>query len=113
MQINIVVRLQVDGLHHWPSCDIEEVAFLRDIHRHMFHIEAKKIVNHEERDVEIIKFKRDIQDYLYSQYWNGNMRSYFFGPMSCESIARELVEHFKLSYCSVLEDNENGAEVFA
>ena len=31
--------------------------------------------------------------------------------MSCEMIARELAEVFDLFYCSVLEDNENGAEV--
>ena len=28
-------------------------------------------------------------------------------------IARELLEKFSLNYCSVLEDNENGAEVTA
>ena len=34
-----------------------------------------------------------------------------FGGMSCESIAKELMYAFELNYCSVLEDNENGAEV--
>ena len=36
----------------------------------------------------------------------GNLES-----MSCEMLASELLQTFKLSYCSVLEDNENGAEV--
>ena len=35
-----------------------------------------------------------------------------FGDMSCEMIAKELLKVFELNYCSVLEDNENGAEVW-
>jgi len=31
--------------------------------------------------------------------------------MSCEMIARELIEHFNLSRCEVSEDGENGAIV--
>ena len=66
MRTYVVVRLQVDGMHNFPAAReiFPEVGFLADRHRHIFHIEAKKEVFHDDRDVEFIMFKRDIQDYL-------------------------------------------------
>ena len=66
MNTNVIVKLQVEGLHNWPDAAkvFPEVGFLSDLHRHMFHITCKKKVNHDDRDVEFIMFKRDIQDYL-------------------------------------------------
>jgi len=110
MKRNIIVKLQVEGIHCWPECPIEEVSFLRNPHRHIFHIECKKEVFHNDRDIEIIQLKRQIGFYLYSQYGN-NHQVHQFNSMSCEMIAQELVEKFNLNYCKVLEDNENGAEI--
>ena len=113
MKTNVIVNLQVEGLHHWPDAKnvFPEVSFLSDIHRHMFHITCKKTVHHDSRDIEFIIFKRDVLDYLQEEY-AGDERCLCFGSKSCEMIAKELVEHFELEYCSVLEDNENGAEVY-
>lgn len=111
MQTNIIVRLVVDGIHSWPECPIEEVSFLRSPHRHMFHIECVKEVMHDDRDVEIIQLKHEILSYLKAKYYSEEKRAHLFGRLSCESIARELLTHFGLNRCSVLEDNENGAEV--
>ena len=55
MKKQIVVKLQVEGLHQWQDCPIEDVSFLRDRHRHIFHIEVRKKVSHNDRDIEIIK----------------------------------------------------------
>ena len=33
--------------------------------------------------------------------------------LSCEAIAEMLINEFNLSYCAVMEDDENGAEVSA
>jgi hypothetical protein len=107
---NIVINLQVEGVHSWPNCDIDEVAFLKHPHRHIFHIECKKQVIHDDRDIEIIQLKREIIFWLYSQYGN-NHNVHHFNSMSCEMIAKELFERFNLNYCKVLEDGENGAEV--
>jgi hypothetical protein len=104
-KINVIVTLQIEATHNWPKCPFKDVDFLRYPHRHIFHIKCKKEVTHTDRDVEIILLKRDIKSYLLKQY-NGK-----FGSKSCEMIAEELCELFKLNYCSVLEDNENGAEV--
>ena len=112
MKTTIVCRLQLEGLHKWSKCPFEQVKFLRDEHRHIFYFECEKIVNHDDRDVEFIMFKRDVQDYLYEKYHNKQDRCHRFGPMSCEMIARELYEQFDLEYCSVFEDNENGAEIY-
>ena len=111
---NVIVKLQVEGIHWWTDAKnvFPEVGFLSDAHRHIFHITCKKRVNHDDRDVEFIMFKRDIQDYLYEKYYKKQDRCHRFGPMSCEMIARELYEEFDLEYCSVFEDNENGAEIY-
>lgn len=116
MQTNVIVNLQVDGLHYWKGVteipEMKEVDFLQHLHRHMFWICAKMQVNHDDRDVEIIMLKRNILKYL-NRYWNDTRNCYHFGERSCEMIARELLEKFGLEYCSVLEDNENGAEIYA
>ena len=114
MKTNIIVKLQVDGTHSFPKAGelFPEVKFLADTHRHMFHITCKKRVNHDDRDVEFIMFKRDILDYLHKKYYMEKIRVHQFGHQSCEMIARELYNKFDLEYCSVFEDNENGAEIY-
>lgn len=112
-QLNVVVKLQIEGFHFWKDAP-KEVEFLRDNHRHIFHIECIKAVTHGDRDVEIILFKREVSNYLMRQYGKfGIIQTLDFGPMSCEMIAEELIEAFDLISCKVLEDNENGAYVIA
>lgn len=111
---NIIVSLEQEGVHCWPECPIEEVDFLKNPHRHVFKIVCKKEVSHNDRDIEIIQLKRKIRYYLLSDYGVGHngAEGCDFGRMSCEQIANELMSNFALNYCSVLEDGENGAEVF-
>jgi hypothetical protein len=104
MKYAVVVTLQVEGIHSWPTCPIEEVDFLKLPHRHIFHVKAMKEVRHKDREVEIIMLKRAMK--LFLDKFEGN-----FGTMSCEQIASVLVENFDLVNCEVLEDNENGAKV--
>ncbi len=113
MRTNVIVKLELDGLHNWPDAKkiFPEVGFLSDIHRHKWYITAKKRVMHDDRDVEFIMFKRDIEDYLRSKYYREDYRSHFFGATSCEMLAREILETFDCCYVSVFEDNENGAEI--
>ena len=115
MKTSVMVRLQVDGVHNFPKAVelFPEVGFLSLQHRHMFHIEAKKEVFHDDRDVEFIMFKRDIQDYLKQMYYKPESRVYLFGPMSCEMIAKEILNQFNCTSVSVWEDLENGAIVEA
>ena len=102
---NIIVNLQVEGIHNWPDAKkiFPDVAFLSDPHRHMFHICCKKQVHHDDRDIEIIRFKRALTDYLHTKYYkhathgqNVYTGCLQFGAMSCEMLARELMEKFDI-----------------
>ncbi len=105
----IIVTLQVEGFHKWAKAQevLPEVGFLSDRHRHIFHITCEKDVNHDDRDIEIIMFKRKIAKYI-SAKWGEPAE---FADMSCEMIAKHLMAEFKLRCCTVLEDGENGSSV--
>ena len=101
----IIVRFQFAGIHNWPGAprDVDE-EYLAYPHRHVFHVEGLKTVDHAERDIEFIALKKVMQVYC---------DSHFAGPhtMSCETMALRLLNDFDLDSCRVLEDNENGAQV--
>lgn len=102
---NIIVRTSFIALHHWPGCDIPEVAYLKNPHRHVFGVVAKKRVSHHDRDIEFIQLKKRIDEWL--AQWKGDISA-----RSCEVMASKLLNQFGLCYCEVNEDGENGAEVF-
>jgi hypothetical protein len=95
-----------EGIHCWPECPFEEVKYLRDPHRHIFHIKAHKQVFHDDRDVEFIMLKHQVETYLRDTYPRGRM-----GLTSCEMLGRELMNKFGLIEVEVSEDGENGAIV--
>ncbi len=101
-QTNIIVRLQYEAIHHWKDAD----NYLKHPHRHIFHVEAKKPVTHDDRDIEFIELKNQMEAYALAKWSNGKTHQ-----ASCEMMARDFIEQFDLSYCRVMEDNENGAEV--
>ena len=105
--MNVVVNLMFEGVHNWPDCPFPEVDFLKHPHRHIFHITCKKEVTHTDRDIEIILLKRRIETFLILNNPNGYM-----GSSSCEMVADKLMSGFDLNYCQVLEDGENGAEIW-
>lgn len=111
----IIVTLQIEALHNWPEAKdkLPEMSFLSHPHRHIFHIECEKEVTHEDRDIEIIMFKNEIIDYFYRIKPVTSAGILDLGSMSCEMIAKDLVETYNLVQCRVLEDNENGARVTA
>jgi len=115
IKTSIIVNLQIDAIHNWPTCNVEGVDFLKYPHRHVFHITCKKRVWHSDRDIEIIKFKGEVTSYLVDKYGE-NVPEQFawvmcdFKNNSCEMIATELLNKFDLTHCRVLEDGENGAE---
>ena len=115
MNTYVIVRLQVDAMHNFPTAKelFPEVGFLAERHRHMFHIEASCKVTHTDRDKEFIMLKRDILDFLRATYYNNNTRTHEFGPMSCEAIATQLLTQFNCNYVEVWEDQENGGRVEA
>lgn len=109
----VFCSLQVEGIHRWSSCPFEEVAYLRDFHRHLFGIKCYKQVDHPDRDTEFIMLKHKVKRYLEQEYYNDASKCCNFGSMSCEQIAEDLILEFNLSWCEVNEDLENGAIVYA
>lgn len=102
----VVVTLRWEGVHHWPECPHDDVAFLRVEHRHVFHVRAEKAVTHTDRDVEIIRLKREILAGLSEDFPGG-----FLGRRSCEDLCNHLLMRHGLCAVEVLEDGENGAKV--
>ena len=60
MKRYIVVRLCFEGIHCWPECDIQDVQFLKNPHRHIFYVTVKWEVKHSDRDKEFISLKEII-----------------------------------------------------
>lgn len=111
----IAVTVKVPGFHHWPDAP-QEVAFLREQHRHIFTVKCIFEVKHDDRDLEFFIVQRHIRAALkeccvYTSKYEAELQ---FGPRSCEHIAVELHEvlarwglHARV--IEVWEDDENGA----
>lgn len=80
----ITVKTKFEGVHCYPNAP-EEVAYLRNPHRHEFHVEAEIEVFHDDRELEFIMVKHRIDEFfeIHSE----------LGSMSCEMIAMELRNH--------------------
>lgn len=105
VELSIIVRTRFEAIHKWPECPFDDVSFLKDSHRHIFHVRAEKVVIHDNRDIEIIKFKRKIEDYLRKI----TSKDKNIGAMSCEQLAEAIMSEFGCSEVEVSEDGENGA----
>ncbi len=102
----IVIKTQFEAIHNWPDCGIESVSYLRNPHRHIFHVEMKWIVEGLNRDIEFIDQKHKVDDFIHKKLAYKNI-----GAMSCEMIASRLMTKFNARFVSVFEDGENGAEI--
>ena len=111
----IWVTFQKEGIHKYPQAltdpNLEDVKFLGYPHRHIFHFRVDIEVHHDDRELEFILFKRELEN-LYSE--EGAMTLNY---QSCEMIARELAKYIHTKYpnraliISVAEDNENGCRL--
>lgn len=108
MKTYIVIKTSFEAIHYWPECPFDSVAFLRQKHRHIFHVELKWLVSHQDRDKEFIIMKRKVNEFI-RKNWDGQDLE----RRSCEMMATDLLAQFNANFVSVFEDNENGAEVYA
>lgn len=102
----IEVKLDIEGLHAWPNCDIEEVEYLKYLHRHTFGFLCRAEVDHGDRAVEFIELKHMIKEYIGRKYYDKKYKCCNFIGQSCETLAEELLREFNLCRCAVSEDNE-------
>lgn len=110
MKTYIGIKLSLEGFHHFPNASRifgDKVKFLEYNHRHIFHIECKQQVFHDNRDQEFLLLKRKVQQWFDNRYGVPAQ----FEAMSCEMIARELINAFNFTYVKVSEDDECYGEI--
>ena len=113
----IKVSFQKEGIHKFPGADTDpkyatgnwdDVSFLGYPHRHIFHFYVTLGVTHNDRDVEFIQFKRELE-----RLFTKNVLHLDY--QSCEMIAENLINYIEEHYpnravrVEVYEDDENGA----
>ena len=98
------VTSQFEAFHRWKKAP-QDVKFLRDYHRHLFHVKVGMEVNHGDREIEFFQFKRKLEDII-ANTWTGKKID-----GSCEIIAEDLRAYLGASFVTVSEDGENGATV--
>jgi hypothetical protein len=103
----ISVKFSSVGYHNWPDAPLHR-AYLRALHRHVFGIEVKCFVTHDDRQIEF-------HDLLGAAtlFWPPND---IFGAKSCEMLARDLGsklrnENYPVVSVTVSEDGESAATV--
>lgn len=106
MKKSIIVKLDVEGLHNWPDCNLPHVDYLKHVHRHTFGIACEVEVTHSNRDIEFIDLKHKVKQYVAKRWYDQAFGCCNFGAMSCEMIAEEILNNFGLNKCSVSEDGE-------
>ena len=115
----IKVSFQKEGIHKFPGADTDpkyatggwdDVSFLGYPHRHIFYFYVTLGVSHNDRDVEFIQFKRELE-----RLFTKNVIHLDY--QSCEMVAEYLINYIEEHYpnravqVEVYEDNENGGIV--
>ena len=113
----IWVTFRKEGIHCYPAAledpklktgDKYDVSFLGNPHRHIFHFRVWISMQHNDRDIEFIQFKR----WLESMYNNSTLSLDY---KSCEMMSDDLYEKIVERYSDrevwieVSEDGENGS----
>jgi hypothetical protein len=115
----IWVTFRKEGIHKYPAAltdpnlatgDEYDVSFLGYPHRHIFHFRVWISVQHDDRDIEFIQFKRWLE-----ALYNGQGAVLSLDHKSCEMMSEDLYNVIALKYpgreiwIEVSEDGENGS----
>lgn len=101
----IIVTQKIEGFHAYGDAP-QEVRFLRNLHRHLFHVKVGIPVTHNDRDREFFIEQRRLWQVL-SGYMADNENA-----GSCEMIAEHILEKLPhVAWAEVWEDGENGARL--
>jgi hypothetical protein len=113
----IWVTFRKEGIHCYPAAatdpnlasgDAYDVSFLANPHRHIFHFRVWISVQHNDRDIEFIQFKR----WLESMYNNSTLSlDYKSCEMMSDDLYDKIVERYpdREIWIEVSEDGENGS----
>lgn len=118
MKLTLVfANAQYEGVHHYPEAP-DEVAYIRQPHRHVFHVRVEVEVFNDDREVEFIILKHQVNKYIQKHLDEDGV--WQMGRMSCEQVAKGIVQHLytvvpraksRSWSVTVDEDGENGATV--
>lgn len=105
----ITVSAEFRALHRWEACPYNDVAFLKDWHRHIFKVQLCVGVSHADRHVEFFQLQEQLRHEVSG--WEGQKID-----MSCEMFAESLMVEFVIDGYHVIsvtvsEDGENSATV--
>lgn len=111
----IWITTSAEGFHKYPAAltdpklatgDDFDVSFLGHVHRHMFYYKVYVEIFHDDRDLEFIQVKRQVEEWVRGEKFKYNM--------SCEMLADQLYQRISNYWpgrdviIEVSEDNENG-----
>lgn len=116
MRKRISVVLNFQGLHRWPHAP-DEVAFLRNLHRHVFHVTVKAEVEGSDRDIEYFMLRAravEVVRTLGPVYHRNQPDLVLLKSQSCEMMAGSILVALRKSHptvysVTVREDEENSA----
>ena len=120
--INLLIRTEMEAVHNWSTIPEKHTqSYLKYPHRHMFHITVRFRVEDQDRELEFIEIKKRLNQWLAWQFKSragaNPIEPFNIGSTSCEMLADRILHNFKIgdklpNYVCVLEDGENGAEVY-
>ncbi|MGI4811904.1 MAG: hypothetical protein ACRYGG_00975 [Janthinobacterium lividum] len=87
MKRMIWVTFQKEGFHKYPDAP-DEVSYLRNEHRHIFHFKVSIEVCHNEREIEFHMFRTWLLNLFNPNQLNANNKS-------CETLAAEILYSIK------------------
>lgn len=102
------IKFQREMFHCWPDAP-QEVKFLSNVHRHIFHFEVDVQQFGDDRDLEYFILRRHVMEWFDNQSFGVHT--------SCEMFARAVRDHLLVMYpdrqvrVAVFEDNENGCRL--
>ena len=114
-QSAVFCRTSFEGIHCWPEAPLETY-YLRNPHRHIFHVEVEVDVKENDREIEFINLKHNVDRYLKQTVVSGELND--MGRTSCEEVANKLADWLRNvypqrdCYVEVTEDGENGARLY-
>ena len=104
--VNMIwITTQFEGFHKYPDAP-EDVAFLKNLHRHMMKLKVSISVKHNDREIEFFQFKRFVESLI---------KNNSFDYKSLEMISDDLHKLINKKYpnreiwIELSEDGENGS----
>jgi 6-pyruvoyl-tetrahydropterin synthase len=104
----VVTTFEFEAIHHWPGA----LDYLAHPHRHLFKVTVKLEVKHDDREIEFIRLKHQLQEF--ARPWSDTNIDRP-AAASCERFAYWIIDFLVVKYgadraviVEVMEDGENG-----